>query len=201
MNDFILDLPSGIYRITNCGDVYSQSRLKIPLVSKGMEFTGNFKIILKPERLLTTFLNNRGYLTVVFNKKTHMVHRLVAKYFCKNPDNREYVNHIDGNKLNNNFSNLEWCTVAENNHHARVTGLHKQAVGHKIKYKSMESKAKSLNNLMDNTVLTDDQVRYCRQVHIPRNKEFSATALADRFGISVSSMSYALRGKTFKHIK
>ena len=201
MKDFILDLASGIYRVTPEGKVYSQPKLKIPLVTKGMEFTGEFKHILKPEIELKTRVNNRGYLTVNFAKTTHMVHRLVARGFVENPENKKYVNHLDGNKLNNHSSNLEWCSIAENNKHARDTGLHVQARGHKIRYKSTETKAKALANLKDKTILTDDDVRYCRLVNMPRSAEYSATALAEKFGVSVTAMSNAIRGKTFTHVK
>ena len=48
-------------------------------------------------------------------KRNEVVHRLVAKTFIPNPDNKPYVNHKDENKLNNNVDNLEWCTKLHNN--------------------------------------------------------------------------------------
>lgn len=58
-------------------------------------------------------------------KKDVGVHRLVARAFVGNRDVDEYnvVNHIDGDKLNNSFHNLEWCTTAQNLKHAWETGL------------------------------------------------------------------------------
>lgn len=56
----------------------------------------------------------------------YRVHRLVAQYYIENKDNKPFVNHIDGNKLNNHASNLEWVTHRENMDHAISTGLIKR---------------------------------------------------------------------------
>ena len=73
--------------------------------------------------------DNKGYLVTDLYKDgqrfTHRVHRLVAQEFIPNPDNKPYINHIDGNKHNNNSSNLEWVTKKENSKHAWVNGLAK----------------------------------------------------------------------------
>jgi hypothetical protein len=77
--------------------------------------------VLKAE---TTFY---GYarITVSFEGKIKRfsVHRLVAEHFVPNPDNKPVVNHLDGVKLNNSASNLEWCTHSENHQHAYLHGL------------------------------------------------------------------------------
>ena len=71
--------------------------------------------------------DSKGYRNVrVFNRdgaKTVTVHRLVANTFIPNPDNKEQVNHIDGDKANNKVNNLEWNTHQENNNHAFDNGL------------------------------------------------------------------------------
>lgn len=56
-------------------------------------------------------------------RKTPTIHRLVALAFIDNPQNKPQVNHIDGNKQNNHFSNLEWATNQENHNHKLIMGL------------------------------------------------------------------------------
>lgn len=65
-----------------------------------------------------------GYYCVKRNQKAFLVHRLVAKAFIPNPDNKSDVNHINGDKSDNRVSNLEWMTRTENLYHAMRTGLH-----------------------------------------------------------------------------
>ena len=56
-------------------------------------------------------------------RKNKRIHRLLMEAFVPNPHSKAHVNHIDGNKLNNAFSNLEWATPKENAVHAHKTGL------------------------------------------------------------------------------
>lgn len=56
-------------------------------------------------------------------KKEFLLHRMLAQVFIPNPENKPCINHKNGDKLDNRLENLEWCTYAENNKHACVTGL------------------------------------------------------------------------------
>ena len=90
----------GRYQVTSWGRVYS----------------------VEKERFLIPQENEKGYLRVSLTeengrRKHKKVHRLVATAFIPNPENKPQVNHKDGNKSNNSFTNLEWVTDEENKIH------------------------------------------------------------------------------------
>lgn len=93
---------------------------------------------LESKKFVKFYMNNSGYYTfnVVWNNILirDFVHRIVAKAFIPNPENKPYVNHKDGNKLNNDADNLEWVTASENNLHAYSTGLRKPISGEKVHF-------------------------------------------------------------------
>ena len=74
--------------------------------------------------------HHTGYIYLRVNIKKYALHRLVALIFIENINNKPFVNHIDGNKLNNKLDNLEWVTCSENNLHSHKLGL---TNGHKRK--------------------------------------------------------------------
>lgn len=81
-------------------------------------------------KFLKSKVTNAGYNQIqLFNGegsyKYFSVHRLVAEAYIKNTDNKAQVNHMDGNKLNNLRSNLEWMTASENQKHCSDIGLRK----------------------------------------------------------------------------
>lgn len=108
------DIPGyeGLYKISNYGRVMSLPKLR------GRAFVG--ETMLKPHLM-------QGYLYVTMQKnnkpKAIAIHRLIATAFIENAHNKPIVNHVDGNKLNNDISNLEWVTYSENTLHAYKTGL------------------------------------------------------------------------------
>ena len=102
----------GLYEVSNTGIVRSLERF-----DNGVHVPST---VLKPSK------NNRYAYVKLYRHSQHKifrVHRLVALAFIPNPNNKPQVNHIDGNKMNNDSRNLEWCTQAENNRHAIDTGL------------------------------------------------------------------------------
>ncbi len=106
------------YSITRDGKVVSTKRVA-GRDGKGMCYT---KIVMS----LCSDTNGYQIVGLTNSKRkrlTKLVHRLVAQAYIPNPENKPQVNHKDGDKTNNNVSNLEWCTSLENNSHALRTGL------------------------------------------------------------------------------
>jgi len=69
---------------------------------------------------------------------------LVAFAYLDRIEGKDIVNHIDGNKLNNDYRNLEWCTYSENIKHAFRTGLMKQNL--KLSHSQVEKAKELLKN-------------------------------------------------------
>ena len=109
----------GLYKISSYGRIFRYSR-------QWKSGRNGSQIKTLPESEVKTRLL-RNYLACNLCKngirKDFKIHRLVAIHFIDNPDNKPFVNHIDGNKLNNNVNNLEWVTEKENTQHAIKTGL------------------------------------------------------------------------------
>lgn len=81
--------------------------------------------------------------------KWFKVHRLVGMLFLPLPDNYEnlQINHKDGNKDNNHYSNLEWCTSYENNKHARETGLNDIKTSNSVRWQNPAFREKTSNKI------------------------------------------------------
>jgi len=111
----------GYYQISNHGNVRSLSRYVTANQNGGVK-------LLKGRLMKLTFTKDKrnsdkdGYVVVMLSRvpihKTYLVHVLVAEHFIENSNNLPTVNHKDGDKINNHYTNLEWCTFGENNQHA-----------------------------------------------------------------------------------
>ena len=165
----------GFYQISNLGRIKSLGG-----------WCGTAK---RKERIRSTSLTHDGYEKVRLNyqgkDKTKRIHRLVAEAFIPNPENKDTVNHIDGNKRNNSVSNLEWVDRSEQMIHAYKMGLKKSRIG------SHNSNAK----------LTDEEVREIRKSYIPYSKEFGTVALANKYGVTNRVIGLIVKNKAYKNIK
>ena len=112
--------------------------------------------------------------------KRFFVHRLVAKLFL-NLSKYEIINHKDGNKLNNHYINLEWCSYSYNLNYAYKTKLRKIRVGEK-----MHTSKLKIHDVRNNFKL--------------RNQGLTHQKIADTVGTTRSNISLILKGTSWKHI-
>jgi hypothetical protein len=133
-----------------------------------------------------TTMSNKGYKmvsTYFYGKSNKLyIHRLVAICYVPNPNNKQQVNHIDGDKLNNHYTNLEWVTNQENRNHAIKNKLH--CVGIDV----------------PNSKLTEDDVLWIRKNYIKSHRKFGGNALALKFNVSGSCILQVVTNKQWKHL-
>ena len=117
------------------------------------------------------------------NAKLHhvYVHRLLAKYFIPNPENKPHVNHIDGNPMNNSLNNLEWVTHKENIQHASKIGRVKSGENH------------------HNVKLTNQEVLEIRDLY--KNKIYNQRELGEIYGVFQTHVSFIVRNKSRKVVE
>lgn len=126
-------------------------------------------------------LYDRAYLGCKDKSGDFNVHRLVAEAFIPNPENKPYINHINGIRDDNRVENLEWCTASENH-------LHKfRSLG----YIGVCGEKHGNSLLRDKDVI---QILYFHKLGY-KNKE-----IASIFNVDNSTISDILRGKNWSHL-
>ena len=122
-------------------------------------------------------------LSINGESRKFKAHRLVAMLWLENPNNLPIVNHIDGNKMNNHYSNLEWCTTHHNNKHARETGLNNVAKSNHDRWQDDEFRER-VSQKMSQTLTQRGSVRHRNnprfkyEIFDKKGKEYTRTELA-----------------------
>lgn len=169
----------GFYEVSSYGQVRSVDRT---VLSGGFYRRRNGKLLSQAIRNK----HNAIYYVVGLYKegksKMKLVQCLVAKAFVPNPENKPQVNHIDGNKLNNHKTNLEWNTAKENKHHSMYV---------------LNSYSHGENH--PDAKINDDIVRYLRKQYID-NPNINKAKLGREFGIDKSNIKNILIGKSWRHV-
>ena len=153
---------------------------------------GRIRSLIKGRKngcILQQSSTKQGYKRIKLSNKiaskSYLVHRIVAIAFIPNPDNKETINHKDGNKQNNNISNLEWATQSENNKHAFKTGLKS------FTYKNMIASTKGRK-------LSENQVENIRN---KSHDGYSISDLSKMFFVSKSQICRIINKKSRIPIK
>ena len=164
----------GIYQISNLGRVKS--------------IGGRCGTVNRKEKIRAKSFTHDGYekIRLQHNGKdeTKRVHRLVADAFIPNPENKDTINHKDGDKTNNTVSNLEWLDRTEQMLHA-----------YKLRLKAPQNGSENVN-----AKLTDEQVREIRRLYIPYSKEYGTVALARKYGVTNRIIGLIVKNKEYKNV-
>jgi hypothetical protein len=142
---------------------------------------GNVKTLNGKKLVLT--LNGAGYYRVDLRENNKLriasVHRLVANAFLENHENKPVVNHKDGNKLNNLYTNLEWNTYSENNKHAYDNNLNPKGSG------------------KPNALLHEDDIPYIIELF---EEGIRNNVIAKMYNVSDGTISEIRLGRTWRHV-
>lgn len=172
-----------LYQVSNCGNVKSKDRI----------VERNQQKYVRKGKLLKLSKNSLGYLVVGLTRNSKTlnvkVHRLVGEAFINKVKNKNFINHIDGNKTNNKVSNLEWCNASENSKHAFNLGLSTSMKINRFVGKEEEN---------SNSLLTKQQVIEIRNKYIPF--KYSAKKLAKEYNVSQSCIEHILRKRSWKNV-
>lgn len=136
-------------------------------------------------RIIKQFVGKDGYLRTQIAGKTRLVHRLVALAFIPTVEGKIFVNHKDGNKQNNNASNLEWCTRSENIQHAYDNSLKQPLTGTK------NGRCK----------LSYSDVSFILENYISRDKQYGAKALAKQLGVAPQTVCAVASGQNWTSLR
>lgn len=173
---------NGKYQISTFGRVASFCRDKTGSI---MNLRPNHKGYLRAELSVSTVL-----------KKSIFVHKLVATHFIPNPENKPQVNHIDTNKLNNFFFNLEWMTNAENHKHKCDNNLNiipqVAAYGPKLPAKQKRLNIVGVNN--GNCRFTEKQIM---EIFNSKNTQVQ---IASEYKTAQAYVSAIKSGKKWSHL-
>ena len=166
----------GIYEVSNMGQVRSLERYEWNSVKK-MEYQR-----IRKGRILIASLDSEGYKKLTLAKNdinvSRVIHKLVAKEFVPNPENKPQVNHKNGIKSDNRAENLEWVTHTEQMRHAFSTGLAR---------------------IEPNVLLNHAQVREIRLRY--KFEKISHRTLAKEYGVCKSTITNIVSGKSWTKVK
>ena len=174
------------------GEEWRQHGSRYWISNKGRVATDNYKN--KHELRLMKPGLDKGYPKTVFDGKNNAVHRLVARLFIPNPENKRDVNHIDFNRENNCVDNLEWTTPKENSLHSFNAGRFKSLQGNNNGGIKNPLKGSSVGTAK----LTELEVLEIRGKYIPIL--YSSIKLSKEFNVSKQTILGIINRTSWKHI-
>lgn len=161
--------------VSNLGNLRTAERIT-PSIRKGV-----VGVQRRPPKNLSPWLGQNGYLHISIKegraRRKYLIHRLIALTFLGEPEIPLTVNHKDGNKLNNDLSNLEWATLAENTRHQWAKGL--------VDLRGSKHPSSKLKE---------------SDIEFIRTSSISVQELAARYGVSTSAIYKVRQGVNWRSV-
>lgn len=187
-----------LYQVSNMGRVRSLDRWVSTVDGKKQ---------LYKSKILTSQYNEHGYNQICLSKngttKTHKLHRLIAKAFLPNPENKPCIDHINTIRTDNRVENLRWCTHSENLSNSITKNRKSNKQKNRLKKKENHPMYQKHHSEESKRKMSKSKTKYILQIEPSTNKIIAIWnnpfSIKKEMGIDNRTLTKCCKGKKLTH--